>query len=152
LVAVSDASYPAAESNDQSAPKHWPGALDTYGLVVRNLKIETAPLLKVTPIAATPSVPLSDGVIDGGSAETAVELREAPRDGVIIRQIIHDIYDEGEHANLKPPNIKELPGKVRPRLKARGYKAAGQRIQTIGEAQEFKRRRLQPGRHWRGNR
>jgi hypothetical protein len=101
---------------------------------------------------STGTEPVDLNPTSAGSAETTVELRQAPRDGVIIRNILKEIYKEAEDTNTKPPNIKELPGNVRPRLKALGYKAAGQRIQTIGEEQEFKRRRLEPGRRWRGNR
>jgi hypothetical protein len=153
LVAVSNASYLAAEIKDRSAPKPWLGAIDTrYCLVARNLVIETTPLLRLAHIAATTSAPPSDGVTDASSAETARELVEAPTDGVIIREVIRAVYDEAERTSAKPPNINELPGKVQSKLKDLGYRAAGRRIKTIGEDPEFKRRRRVPGRRWRGNR
>ena len=62
-----------------------------------------------------------------------------------ISAAITAAYDAAHAAGRKPPNIKELPAAVLPLLEEKGYHASGRSIQHLGEAQEFKRRRRQPG-------
>lgn len=70
-------------------------------------------------------------------------LKPAPEKD--IRAAITTAYDAAQAAERKPPNIKELPAAVLPLLEECGYHASGRLIQHHGEAQEFKRRRRQPG-------
>jgi len=70
-----------------------------------------------------------------------VKLRPAP-DRIVI-EAIRRAYDAAEAARSKPPNIKELPAAVQPFLQ--GFYASGRRIQQLGDAEEFERRRRRPG-------
>jgi hypothetical protein len=73
----------------------------------------------------------------------APKLKSAPDS--IIRTAIVDVYDAADEEKTKPPNINELPAKVQPRLKDRGYQASGRQIKNIGK--DFSDRRLpRPGR------
>ena len=59
LVAISEATYPAAEIEDRSAPQYHPDAAEArYCLVARNLKVETATLLR--PAEQPDSAPQTD--------------------------------------------------------------------------------------------
>jgi hypothetical protein len=71
------------------------------------------------------------------------QLKPAP-DWIII-EAIRCAYDAAEAAGTKPPNIKELPAAVQPLLQRKGFWASGRRIQELGDAEEFKRRRRLPG-------
>jgi hypothetical protein len=70
-------------------------------------------------------------------------LRRA--DKAAIRQAITDVYDGCDQRRTKPPNIKELPAQVRLLLHSRGLTASNNRISTLGDAPEFKKRRGRVG-------
>jgi hypothetical protein len=76
-------------------------------------------------------------------SRSQVELKPAP-DRIVIKAI-RWAYDAAEDAGRKPPNIRELPAAVQPFLQQKGYSASKRRIQLLGEAEEFKRRRRPPG-------
>jgi hypothetical protein len=59
-----------------------------------------------------------------------------------IRREVHAVYAE---AGERPPNIKQLPKHVRPRLNRRGLDASENRIAEIGGSQEFEGLRRPPG-------
>ena len=80
---------------------------------------------------------------EGESQPSRSQLKEAPER--IVIEAIRCAYDAAEAAGTKPPNIKELPAAVQPLLQQQGFSASGQRIQQLGEAEEFKRRRRLPG-------
>ena len=61
------------------------------------------------------------------------------------RKVATSEYDAAEAAGKKPPNIKELAAPVQLRLEEEGFSASKRRIQLLGEAEEFKRRRRPPG-------
>jgi len=63
----------------------------------------------------------------------------------MILEAIRCAYDAAEAARRKPPNIKELPAAVELVLDRKGFSASKRRIQLLGEAEEFKRRRRPPG-------
>jgi hypothetical protein len=90
------------------------------------------------PKVETPPEPVSPWQADSHS------LKPAPNKE--ISAAIKAAYDAADAAGRKPPNIKELPAAVQPRLEENGYCASARSIQKVGEAQEFKRRRRQPGR------
>ena len=73
----------------------------------------------------------------------SLALKPAPKKE--ISAAITAAYDAAHAAGRKPPNIKELPAAVLPLLEEKGYHASGRLIQHLGEAQEFRRRRRQPG-------
>jgi hypothetical protein len=77
------------------------------------------------------------------SASHTLALKSAPE--LEIRAAIKAAYDVADAEGKKPPNIKELPAVVQPRLEKKGYSASARSIQKVGEAGEFKRRRRQPG-------
>ena len=70
-------------------------------------------------------------------------MKPAP-DRIVI-EAIRCAYDAAEAAGTKPPNVKELPAAVQPFLQQKGFRASGRRIQQLGAAEEFKRRRRRPG-------
>lgn len=76
LVAVSEATYPAAEIEDRSAPQHHPDAVEArYCLVVRNLTIETAVLLQwIKSLDVTPSRSGKEWLIEA--------MKSIPPDGI----------------------------------------------------------------------
>jgi hypothetical protein len=83
---------------------------------------------------------------EGRSEEGAMRSQEKPlATHEMVRTVIQATYDAAAANGQKPPNIKELPAAVLPRLEEMGFRATGLSIQTIGEAQEFKRRRRKPG-------
>jgi hypothetical protein len=54
IVAVSKHVYPASDVKDRTAERHWPDAAErTYGVVVRNLEVETAPLMRLIKLPRT---------------------------------------------------------------------------------------------------
>ncbi len=63
----------------------------------------------------------------------------------IINEEIKSEYDAAEAAGRKPPNIRELGAAVQLLLKEKGFSASKRRIQQLGDAEEFKRRRRPPG-------
>jgi hypothetical protein len=66
-----------------------------------------------------------------------------PASEVSIRAEIKAVYDEAEGSGRKPPNNKELPKEVRPRLNDKGFDASANRIMEVGTA--FQNRRRLPG-------
>jgi hypothetical protein len=89
------------------------------------------------PKVETPSEPVSSWQADSPG------LKPAPHKE--IRAAIKAAYDAADAAGRKPPNIKELPAAVLPRLVEKGYHASGRLIQQVGDAQEFRLRRRRPG-------
>jgi hypothetical protein len=63
----------------------------------------------------------------------------------MINEEIKSEYDAAEAAGRKPPNIKELAAAVQLLLEQKGFSARKRRIQLLGEAEKFKRRRRPPG-------
>jgi hypothetical protein len=63
----------------------------------------------------------------------------------MINEEIKSEYDAAEAAGRKPPNIKELAAAVQLLLEQKGFSASKRRIQLLGEAEKFKRRRRPPG-------
>jgi hypothetical protein len=63
----------------------------------------------------------------------------------MINEEIESEYDAAEAAGRKPPNIKELAAPVQLLLEQKGFSASKRRIQLLGEAEKFKRRRRPPG-------
>jgi hypothetical protein len=63
----------------------------------------------------------------------------------MINEVIKSEYDAAEAAGRKPPNIKELAAAVQLLLEQKGFSASKRRIQLLGEAEKFKRRRRPPG-------
>jgi hypothetical protein len=80
-------------------------------------------------------------------AEIAIESK--PASDKQIRDAIRAEYDRAEAAEERPPNIKELPKRIQPLLKAQGFEVSGNRIMNIGDDEEFKRRRGSPGKYTR---
>jgi hypothetical protein len=76
-------------------------------------------------------------------SRSQVKLKPAP-DRIVI-DAIRCAYDAAQASGSKPPNIKELPAAVQPLLQQQGFSASGRHIQQLGEAEEFERRRRQPG-------
>jgi|SRR5262245_12420980 len=76
-------------------------------------------------------------------AASAVKLAIAPEQK--IHAAIIAVYDAVEKASEKPPNIKELPGKVRALLETQGYQASDRQIQKLGEDSQHAVRRRKPG-------
>jgi hypothetical protein len=64
----------------------------------------------------------------------------------MIHEAISDLYSESERTRQKPPNIKEIVSLVQARLAAKGYAASGRQIQSLAEADKYKKRRRKPGR------
>jgi hypothetical protein len=122
---------------------------ETEDLVYRSILLRRVDVERLWPPEPAPTL---DGQgfgakIDEPKVETPSEgqagspaLKSAPR-----QEIGAAIYDAADAAGEKPPNIRELPAAVLPRLEERGYWASGRWIQEVGGAQEFKRRRRQPG-------
>jgi hypothetical protein len=77
------------------------------------------------------------------SPPAAQEFRPAP--DKIIRNKISDVYQAAKEAGEPPPNIKKLPGKVRPLLRAEGFDCSFQRIANIGQEKAFSSQRRKPG-------
>jgi len=75
--------------------------------------------------------------------EPATSSRNAPDSE--IREAIKKAYDDAEAKGIKPPNIKELPPLVLPRLLQKGYFTSQRHIQKLAGAAEFKSRRRPPG-------
>jgi hypothetical protein len=92
IVAVSKHVYPTSDVKDRTAERHWPDAAEpSYRVVVRNLEVETAPLVqvvKVPPIEefGAPTSAPGAGVSRGGHPEIwnwpdlADRLRQKPFD------------------------------------------------------------------------
>ena len=72
-------------------------------------------------------------------SQPQVKLKPAPER--IVIEAIKCAYDAAEAARRKPPNIKELPAAAQPFLQQKGFSTSGRRIQQLGDAEEFKRRR-----------
>jgi hypothetical protein len=64
----------------------------------------------------------------------------------MIDEAISDVYSESERARQKPPNIKEIVLLVQAKLAAKGYAASGRQIQSLADADKYKKRRRKPGR------
>jgi hypothetical protein len=62
-----------------------------------------------------------------------------------IREAIAQAYRTAESSGSKPPNIKELPRKVQLILESEGILAAANRIQRLGEDEQFRLLRRKPG-------
>ena len=75
-----------------------------------------------------------------------------PAADATINEKIKFAYDAADNAGRKPPNIKELPAAVQSLLQEKGFWASGRKIQELGEAEEFKRRRRPPGKTVRSER
>jgi hypothetical protein len=69
----------------------------------------------------------------------AEPLKPAPESE--IRKAIDAVYNDAEAAGEKPPNLKQLPKKVRPLLK--GYQVSDRRIMDVGR--NYGDRRRKPG-------
>ena len=84
---------------------------------------------------------------DASKGETqpslASKLKPAP-DRIVI-EAIRSVYDAAEAAGRKPPNIREGQAPVQLLLKEKGFTASKRRIEQLGDAEEFKRRRRPPG-------
>jgi hypothetical protein len=65
-----------------------------------------------------------------------------------FKEAIRAEYRKAEESGNKPPNIKEIVPPVQAALQAEGYKASGKRIQEFASDNEFKRKRLQPGKRY----
>jgi hypothetical protein len=70
-------------------------------------------------------------------------LKPAPEG--IIRDQIGSVYSDAEKNGAKVPNLEELLGPVRKRLKPLGYKTSRDRIRTIASEPQFKSRRRPVG-------
>lgn len=67
---------------------------------------------------------------------------KSPTDAMIHREITA-VYDSAQNA---PPNIKQLPKVVRPRLQGKGYDASEAWIMRLGSDPQHVSRRRRPGR------
>jgi len=63
----------------------------------------------------------------------------------MINEEIKSEYDDAQAEGRKPANIRELGDVVQLRLDRKGHSASKRRIQLLGEAEEFRRRRRPPG-------
>ncbi|MGC2082726.1 MAG: hypothetical protein WA702_05115 [Bradyrhizobium sp.] len=97
---------------------------DSYRLIDKDLFLEVR-------AASLPSI--------GGVENDEAILK--PASTAQIRAIIREVYS----APGKPPNINELPKKVRPRLQKLGLDASGNRISEIGNEPEFQKLRRPRG-------
>lgn len=82
---------------------------------------------------------------DAPKQQIPMELR--PASPPAIREALHHAYDNAQVAGEKPPNVNEVVHPVQQLLQAQGRTATKLAIQKEAEADQFKRRRLQPGRH-----
>jgi hypothetical protein len=80
-------------------------------------------------VATTPPPPVTAPPFDKPLKAGPV-LSEAPSS--VIHQEITAVYDEADAAGAKPPNIKELPDQVLPRLKTKGFRTSKSRIMDLG--------------------
>src|SRR5262245_16960571 len=76
-------------------------------------------------------------------SESPGKLRSAST--AMMNDEIKSEYDDAEAAGRKPPNIRQLGAAVQLRLNRKGFNASKRRIQLLGETEEFKMRRRQPG-------
>jgi hypothetical protein len=80
---------------------------------------------------------------DRRPSSIAEPLKQAS--GEMIKRTIGKEYQLATKQGEKPPNIKELPARVKHRLNNLGYTASNSLIQTLGERPEFKNLRRKPG-------
>ena len=66
----------------------------------------------------------------------------------MINDAIGSSYDRAEAAAEKPANVKEVSRAVQRILEQSGHCASKRRIEKLAGAEEFKRRRLPPGKRW----
>jgi hypothetical protein len=154
LRALQDGSIPALKDGKTLPREAWAGANGRDWPVVHFRREDVLALWPVggerlrkhdipaRPQPLEPKVETPSQYVAQRQAEL-VELKPAPKQE--ISAAIKAAYDDADAAGRKPPNIKELPAAVLPRLEKNGYRASGRSIQEVGEAQEFKRRRRQPG-------
>jgi hypothetical protein len=96
-------------------------------------------------VAGTPPPPVPAPLFKTDAGEDVVEinaadLSESPKAGPVLTKtpssVIHQeitaIYDEADAAGAKPPNIKELPDQVLPRLRTKGFGTSKSRIMDLG--------------------
>jgi hypothetical protein len=78
-----------------------------------------------------------------GSQPSRPSMPPAP-EAMIIGEL-RSAYHRAEAAGEKPPNIKEVSRAVQLVLEQKDYRASRRQIETLAEAEEFKRRRWPPG-------
>ena len=78
-----------------------------------------------------------------GPSRLPGKLRQAS--DAMINEAIRAVYDAAEASGTKPPNINELPAAVLLLLEQEGFTTSKSRIQQLGQAEEFTRRRRLPG-------
>ena len=81
----------------------------------------------------------------GGTQPSRSQVELKPASTAMINEAIRCAYDAAEAAGRKPPNIRELGAAVQLLLKEKGFSASKRRIEQLGDAEEFKRRRRPPG-------
>lgn len=64
-----------------------------------------------------------------------------------IREALRRVYDHAETMEQKPPNVNQVVNPVKELLQPQGLTTTKDAIQREAAADEFKRRRLDPGRH-----
>jgi hypothetical protein len=62
-----------------------------------------------------------------------------------INEKIRAEYDDAETEQRKPPNLREIVEPVQEALRAEGLDASGKHIQELAQAEEFAKRRREPG-------
>jgi hypothetical protein len=79
----------------------------------------------------------------GRDAQSAPTLKKALKSS--IDKAIKEEYERAYTNNEKPPNLKEIVSPVQRALRAQGLEASGRQIQTLAEADEFKKLRRKAG-------
>jgi hypothetical protein len=93
-------------------------------------------------------VPLVENDPTPGGDDPAPPVPRKPLSPAPVREIrraLTDEYDEAETEGRKPPNVKEVVGPVKERLRENGYEASGRRISDLAGEEEYKSRRRKPG-------
>jgi hypothetical protein len=82
------------------------------------------------------------------SQPSPLPRRLTPASTAMINDAIGSNYDRAEAGGEKPANVKELSRAVQRVLEEDGYSASKRQIEKLAHAEEFKRRRLSPGKRW----
>jgi hypothetical protein len=131
---------------DVQALLQW---LTERGWIAKRGKLEWNPMMGDYDTKSRSHSDQNDPAIAPNSLAAALEdggVRPLPTpSNAMIDEAISDSYSESERARQKPPNIKEIVSLVQAKLAAKGYTASGRRIQSLAEADKYKKRRRKPG-------
>jgi hypothetical protein len=122
---------------------HLKAGRRSHSLKAADLIISSPELGEENPIDNLSAASLTSGVPEF-TAPAMAQLKKAKKDD--IRAEIKAVLDAAEAAGEKPPNTKQLPNAVLPRLIARGLKETKSAIQKL--APEFKSRLWPQGKRW----